>query len=78
MSKIKAKTISAFEFLNIFDTQEKCIKFLEELRWNNNITCVHCSYDGKMYRDRKDYQCKSCNKRFNVKTKQHYKVQCYH
>ncbi len=64
----KAETISTFEFLKTFDTEEKCIKFLENLRWGNKITCIHCKSDRIGIKKGKGYQCKDCRKVFNVKT----------
>ena len=67
MNKTKAKTISAFQFLKMFDTEEKCIEFLEELRWGKKVVCVYCEGD-RIGTHRKDYHCKDCRKEFNVKT----------
>jgi transposase-like protein len=51
-----------------FSTEDKCRKYLEYLRWNNNPVCPHC-YHQKTYsfRDGVLYKCASCRKLFSIK-----------
>ena len=60
--------MGAYSILNKYDTQKKCIEYLENIRWNGNITCTHCGTAGH-YSQRKDtniYHCITCNKDFTV------------
>ena len=59
---------SLFELMRTFDTEEKCIKYLERLRWNGNVVSPFDS-KSKVYKCSKGYYCKNTNKIFNVKTK---------
>ena len=65
-------TISEYEFLQRFNTEEKAVKFYEGLRWAEGITCPYCG-TSKTYKHktRKFYHhCKeaSCRKQFSCKT----------
>lgn len=59
---------SLIELLSKLNNEEKCIKYLESLRWNNNITCPYCS-NNKCYKfsNKKIYKCSKCRKQFTVK-----------
>lgn len=52
-----------------FNTQRRCVKYLEKLRWNNKPVCPKCGYE-RMYRVRGyrqlPYQCVKCGHRFSV------------
>lgn len=50
-----------------FGTQDKCISYLEKIRWNNKPTCLHCNSDNvkkRKYSIR--LHCNSCNRDFSV------------
>ena len=59
---------SLFDLLKVFDTEEKCIEYLEKVRWNGNVISPFDS-KSKVYKCSKGYWCKNTNKIFNVKTK---------
>lgn len=51
-------------FKKEFNTQEKCIKYLEKIRWGNRPVCVHCGR-GNRITTRKGthiHHCNECNK----------------
>jgi len=50
-----------------FGTQEKCVAYLEKIRWGKKPTCVHCKSD-KVYRRKSGikWHCNSCNKDYSV------------
>ncbi len=50
-----------------FSTQNKCIAYLEKLRWNGKPTCPHCN-SKMVYRRNKTniWHCNHCNKDFTV------------
>ena len=51
-----------------FDTQKKCIQYLEKLRWNGVVKCTYCGSDhtkpakGEQFR----HSCRSCKRTFSV------------
>jgi DNA-directed RNA polymerase subunit RPC12/RpoP len=51
-----------------YDTQAKCLSYLEKLRWGKNVKCPYC--DSKRVHAYKDqahrYKCYSCKKSFSV------------
>lgn len=48
-------------------TQNKCITYLEKLRWNNKPTCLSCSSNNVKKRKKSmRWHCNSCNKDFSV------------
>lgn len=59
-----------------FDTEEKCITFLETMRWPEGVRCPKCGYarisrfqtNGKTGKVRQLYQCLSCRYQFSVRT----------
>lgn len=59
---------SILELINTFDTEEKCIKHLEELRRNGNPVSPF-DESSKVYKCANNkYKCKNTGKYFNVKT----------
>ena len=58
---------SLFELLKVFSNEEKCIEYLEKVRWNGNVISPFDS-KSKVYKCSKGYYCKNTNKMFNVKT----------
>lgn len=60
---------SIIELMTYFDTEEKCITYLEELRWMNGVVSP---YDpaSKVYKGKNHlYYCKNTNRSFNVRTR---------
>lgn len=50
-----------------FGTQEKCIAYLEKIRWNKKVHCLHCDSDSVVKRkDSIRWHCNTCNKDFSV------------
>lgn len=58
---------SLLDLINTFPTEEKCIQYLEHIRWNVNVISPFDS-SSKVYKCSKGYYCKNTNKMFNVKT----------
>lgn len=69
-TKLNFKSI--IELVRYFDTEHKCIKYLEQIRWGNDIRCCYC-FGSNPYKFKDDitYKCSDsrCSKKFNVKTK---------
>lgn len=59
---------SLFELMRTFSSDEKCIKYLEEVRWSNGVVSPF-DPTSKVYKCSKGYWCKNTNKIFNVKTR---------
>ena len=59
-----------------FETEEKCVAFLEALRWPEGVRCPKCANDrisrfqtnGKTGKVRQLYQCLACRYQFSVRT----------
>ncbi|WEK71014.1 MAG: IS1595 family transposase [Candidatus Chryseobacterium colombiense] len=51
-----------------FPTEEKCIEYLESIRWNGHIDCPHCGSTEKIYKfkDNRTYKCANCKRNFSV------------
>lgn len=58
---------SLLELINTFSTEEKCIEYLEYIRWNGKVISPF-DPNSKVYKCSKGYWCKNTNKIFNVKT----------
>ena len=59
---------SLFDLQQVFNTEEKCIEHLEELRWDNNIISPFDA-SSKVYKCKDHrYRCKNTGKYFNVRT----------
>jgi len=56
------------EHFERFDSQQACIEYLEELRWNGVPECTNCGNKHMNYflSTRKLYKCSKCYKQFNV------------
>jgi transposase-like protein len=60
--------MSLLDFQEQFKSEEDCITFLEEQRWENGRFCPHCgSYETYKFKDGKLFKCKDCKKQFTVK-----------
>ncbi len=50
-----------------FGTQEKCITYLEKMRWNKKPVCLHCNSTNVKKRAKSmRWHCNACNKDFSV------------
>ena len=58
---------SLFELIRTFSSEEKCIEYLEGIRWRDGVVSPFDS-TSKVYKCSKGYWCKNTNKIFNVKT----------
>lgn len=55
------------ELLSKFNTQNKCIKYLENARWKEKISCPYCNSTKCSTRKKENrHHCSSCNKSFSV------------
>jgi len=62
---------SLYELLDYFDSEEKCIDYLAQLRWNGQPRCPYCGYE-KSYEINtttrgKRWKCAQCHKRYSVR-----------
>ena len=67
-----AATISVTQLLKYFSTEEKCIAWLEQARWQGKPTCPHCQGQDRVSlapSKRFTYWHQNCRKHFTVKTK---------
>ncbi len=51
-----------------FNTQKKCLKHLEEVRWDNHPICPYCNEVERITKRKRGYryQCNNCDKSFSV------------
>lgn len=63
---VKRSTISSFH--SRFATEDACIAYLEQKRWNGSPVCPRCEH-AKVYRSstRKNYKCGKCRRTFTVR-----------
>jgi len=56
---------SLIELTKAFDTEEKALEHLKEIRWHGKPYCPHCGHK-KVYtfKDGKLYKCAKCRKKF--------------
>ena len=69
--KRHAKTISLFELMEKYPTEEDAIKYLERLRWGNERHCTRCGSVEKITPQSKHpgrYWCGNCRKYFTART----------
>ena len=59
---------SLFELQQVFDTEEKCVKHLEKLRWGDKIISPFDSSSKVYVCKGNKYRCKNTGKYFNVRT----------
>lgn len=66
----EVKRVVMIEFVKKFDTNEKCLLHLAEMRWAGKIVCPHCQKDKIYYfKDGIRYKCATCKRQFNAKTR---------
>ena len=62
--------MKVIEVIKKFDTNEKCLAYLEKARWTKGITCPYCNsarISKKTEKDRQSrHQCQTCHKAFTV------------
>ena len=58
------------QLFDFFKDEETCMAFWEQVRWNGNVTCVHCEAENP-YKTNRGYKCrnKECQKKFSAITK---------
>jgi transposase-like protein len=59
-----------------FSTEDKCLDYLERMRWPHGLACIHCGEMGRVSRITREtegknkrsriYQCLSCGKQFSA------------
>ena len=56
-------------FIDHFNTEEKCSKYLAQIRWGKNPVCPHCGNSEKIYlfQNGITYKCGLCRKKFSVR-----------
>lgn len=70
-AKGTAETISIVQLLRMFPTQERCIAWLEKVRWQGKPVCAHCGAMDKITPAKSKpnaYWCGHCRKHFTVTT----------
>lgn len=62
------KLMSISDFYKRFPTEQDCIDFVVQERWNGTPKCTHCGYS-KHYtvKGSMGFKCASCRKRFSVR-----------
>jgi len=66
--KLQFKCNSLSELIKTFNTEQKCIDFLEQKIWNGYVISPY-DPDSKVYKCKNNqYKCKNTKKFFNVKT----------
>lgn len=66
-----ATTISAFEFMDKFPTDDVAREHLESLRWDESIDCPYCSVINESTPDKSRpgyHRCRECRQYFTVRT----------
>ena len=62
-------TISAYQFFKDFPNEAVAIRYIEGLRWPDEIACPLCNGDRTSRLNESQYhQCKDCRKKFTVRT----------
>ncbi len=62
-------TISEFQFLQKFDTEDKAVAFFESVRWKDGRTCPFCDSPNTYPHKSRAYfyHCRQCRKQFTCK-----------
>lgn len=70
LAKSKRERISFYDFMELFDTEEKARKHFEKLRWENGRNCPRCGSTETKEAKHKEmpFWCPSCRKYFSAKT----------
>jgi transposase-like protein len=64
---LKEQDINLVELIDRFHSEDRCRKYLEELRWPEGVECPRCG-SKKMSRikERNQFDCDSCRYQFSV------------
>ncbi len=66
MSSTKSD-INLVSLIERFNSEDRCIEYLEELRWDGNVTCPRCgSTSVSTIKERHQYDCNTCRYQFSV------------
>lgn len=65
---------SIFEVVSKFNSEDKCIKHLERIRWPKGLRCLHCdgkrimtfTAEGKTGKERSLYECIECHYQYSI------------
>lgn len=71
MNKRTAKTLSLFDLMQMYPTEESALRYFESLRWGDKPVCVKCGCDGKITQQKnykKGYWCGDCRSYFTAFT----------
>ena len=69
MSHNDGITISAYQFFRSFPNESTAIRYIEDLRWPDSVTCPHCEASRtSRLKDSQYHQCKACRQKFTVRT----------
>ena len=71
MTNRKAKTISLFELMQMYPTEESAYEYFERNRWGSDPVCVKCGSDHKITKQKnykKGYWCGECRSYFTAFT----------
>ena len=70
MKKRKAETLSLYQIMEKYPTNEAAIRYFEGLRWDDKPVCTKCGCYNKIKEQRKigQYWCGDCRSYFNVFT----------
>ncbi len=64
---LKEQDINLVELVDRFHSEERCRKYLEELRWPEGIECPRCGSEKiSRIRERNQFDCDSCRYQFSV------------
>lgn len=64
---LKEQDINLVELVDRFHSEERCRKYLEELRWPEGVECPRCGSKGvSQIKKRPQYDCNSCRYQFSV------------
>src|ERR1700730_6478511 len=59
-------TINLAQLTELFGTDEKCRKALEQLRWKDGAKCPRCQSEATAIANRFQYDCNACHYQFSV------------
>lgn len=57
---------SLIDIMQHFNTKEKCVRFIKETRWGDDIVCPYCGHHHCYERTDGNFKCPACNHNFSV------------
>lgn len=67
MHKSPKRGESLIELMERFDTKDKCLDFLEKLRWNGKVACPRCKCESiSRITTRRIFECNACRYQFSI------------